>query len=185
MATLETDRLLLREFDVADASFALELLNEPAFIENIGDRGVRTLEDATLWIENGPLVNYARLGFGHYVMVAKATGQPVGICGLRTRVGLEDPDLGYAVMQRYRGHGYATEAARAVVEFSRAVLNLPRLTAICSPANRASVAVLEKLGFTFEQQMRLPGENHDVLVFALVLAESTNAVARQSHPAGR
>ena len=172
MTMLETERLLLREFQAADAPFALELLNEPAFIQNIGDRGVRTLEDAARWIDNGPRANYAHLGFGHYVMIAKASGVPVGMCGLRTRAGLSDPDLGYAVSQRQWGHGYATEAARAVVEFSHRVLKLPRVSAICSPGNRTSVAVLEKLGFVFVEQMRLPGEDHDVLVYMLVFPQS-------------
>jgi RimJ/RimL family protein N-acetyltransferase len=173
---METDRLLLRHFETGDAAFALELLNEPAFIANIGDRGVRSLEDAVQWIENGPLANYARLGFGHYVIVLKATAEPIGMCGLRTRDGLDDPDLGYALLQRHWSRGYAGEAARAVVAYSRTALQLPRLTAICSPGNAQSVAVLEKLGFVFCDQRRLPNENHDVLVFTLeVLKEKSHA----------
>jgi RimJ/RimL family protein N-acetyltransferase len=164
---LETDRLILRQFENGDAAFALELLNEPAFLANIGDRGVRTVEDAVRWIENGPRANYTRLGFGHYVVVLKDTGEAIGMCGLRTRDGLDDPDLGYALLQRHWSRGYAAEAARAVVEYSRAALQLPRLTAICSPDNTSSVAVLEKLGFVFCNQRRLPNENHDVLVFVL------------------
>ncbi|HEY0306119.1 MAG TPA: GNAT family N-acetyltransferase [Longimicrobiales bacterium] len=163
---IETDRLLLREFRPSDGAFALALLNEPAFLQFIGDRGVRTIDDAARWIETGPRANYARLGFGHYVVTLKQTDEPIGICGLRTREGLNDPDLGYALLQKHWGHGYALEAARAVLQWCRTALKIPRVLAICSPANGPSIAMLEKLDFTYQQRMRLPNENHDVLLYA-------------------
>ena len=163
---IETDRLLLREFRPSDAAFALELLNEPAFLQYIGDRGVRTIDDAARWIEAGPRANYARLGFGHYVVMLKQTDEPIGICGLRTRDGLNDPDLGYALLQKHWGHGYALEAARAVLQWCGAALGIARVMAICSPTNGPSIAMLEKLDFTYQRRMRLPNENHDVLLYA-------------------
>ena len=162
---IETERLRLREFDEGDAAFALALLNEPAFLENIGDRGVRTLADAERYIESGPRASYQRHGFGHYVVVLKATGVPIGICGLRTRAGLEHPDLGYALLHDYWGHGYALEAARAVLAHAIRELGLPCITAICSPGNKPSISVLARLHFVPAGRTRLPGENHDVLRF--------------------
>ena len=166
---IETSRLILREIEAGDAAFVVQLLNEPAFIQNIGDRGVRTPADALQWIENGPRANYTRLGFGHYAVVLKETAEPIGICGLRTRDGLEHPDLGYAVLKRHWGHGYAVEAARAMLDYSRTNLGLRQLHAICAPANRASITVLEKLGFRFHTTTRLPAEDHDVMVYGLDL----------------
>ena len=166
---IETARLTLREMDDADAAFVLQLLNEPAFIQNIGDRGVRTEDDAMRWITTGPRSNYERLGFGHYAVVLKETGEAIGMCGLRTRAGLEHPDLGYAILERHWGHGYAVEAARAVLDYTRTTLGLRHVLAICAPANRASIVVLEKLGFEFHTTTRLPGEDHDVMVYALDL----------------
>lgn len=167
---METERLSLREIRIDDAAFVLELLNEPGFIENIGDRGVRTLDDAVRYIRNGPLTSYARLGFGHYLVELKESGTPIGMCGLRSRDGLPDPDLGYAYLHSHWGRGYASEAAHAVLAFARNVLRLPRVLAICSPTNTASEAVLKKVGFQFEKQIRLSGDDHDVQLFALEIA---------------
>jgi RimJ/RimL family protein N-acetyltransferase len=167
MPVIETRRLVLREFELADAAFAFELLNEPAFLQNIGDRGVRSIADAIHYIQNGPRASYAALGFGHYVVELKATGEAVGMCGLRTREGLDDPDLGYAFLERHRSRGYASEAARAVLEFSRTILRIPRITAICAAENAPSIAILGKLGFAAEGRTRLPGESADVLLLAL------------------
>ena len=165
MPLIETERLVLRELTAADTGFVLELLNESDFIRYIGDRGVRTLEDAARWIEAGPRANYTRLGFGHYAIELKSGGEAVGICGFRTRDGLDIPDLGYALLARYRASGYATEAARAALQYAARTLRLPRVAAICAPDNLASQAVLEKLGFAYDRTVRLPGEDHDVLVY--------------------
>jgi [ribosomal protein S5]-alanine N-acetyltransferase len=165
MALIETERLCLREIEIADAAFTLELLNEPGFLQNVGDRGLRTIDDAVRYIENGPRANYARYGFGHYVVELKESGEAIGLCGLRTRPGLEDPDLGYAVLQRHWAHGYASEAARAVLDYSRR-LGLVRVLAICAPANTPSITILEKLGFRFQYEVILPGETNHVRVYA-------------------
>ncbi len=177
MPLIETERLQLREMIADDAAFALELLNEPAFLHNIGDRGVRTLEDALHYIETGPRANYARHGFGHYVVVLKDSGDAVGICGLRTRDGLEEPDLGYALLQRHWSRGYACEAAKGVLEYSRR-LGLTQVLAICAPTNMPSIKLLEKLGFWFQYEVVLPGENHEVRVYAW---KRTLEMVRDSH----
>ena len=172
MSLIETDRLVMREFVPGDASFALALLNEPAFLENIGDRGVRTLADAEKFINTGPRANYARLGFGHYVIELKMTRESIGMCGLRTRPGLGHPDLGYALLHEYWGRGYAHEAARAMLDHARDTLQLPIVLAICSPANTSSIGLLDKLGFAAAGRTRLPGEDHDVLVFEWLARQS-------------
>lgn len=163
---LDTPRLALREMVAADAPFILELLTDPAFLECIGDRGVRTLEDAGRYIETGPRASYARLGFGLWVVTARVDGAPVGICGLLKRDTLPDVDVGYAFLPAYRGLGYAAEAARACCEYAFAQRGLPRVLAIVSPGNAASIRVLEKIGFRHEGRRRLAPQDAEVEVYA-------------------
>ncbi|RAK52010.1 GNAT family N-acetyltransferase [Phenylobacterium deserti] len=160
---LRTQRLLLRELTEADAPFMLELLNQPGFLKNIGDRGVRTLDDARVHI-GVQRSRYAQLGYGLWA-AALSSGELIGLCGLVRRNGLEHPDLGYAFLARHEGQGYATEAAAAVVSHVRRNLGIGALAAITSPENAASIAVLEKLGFRFVGLKRLPGEDKDVRYF--------------------
>lgn len=155
MKTFETERLHLRPLQVSDAEFILELLNEPAFIQNIGDRGVRTLEDARKYIENGPLASYESLGFGLYLVALRETGVPIGMCGLLKRDHLEHVDLGYAFFERCWGKGYALESARAVRDFAREGLGLTHLAAVVNPDNYKSIHVLEKLGMKFVRMVQL------------------------------
>jgi RimJ/RimL family protein N-acetyltransferase len=155
MIVLETDRLVLRRMTVDDAPFMLRLLNDSAFIEYIGDKGVRTLEDARQHILTGPIDMYARLGHGLF-LVQLHGGLPIGICGLIKRDTLEDVDLGYAFMPDYRGQGYALEAAAGVMAYARSSLKLQRVVAIVSKHNHASSGLLLKIGFEFERVLILP-----------------------------
>ena len=139
---IKTARLELRELNIEDAEFILELLNEAGFIRFIGDKGVRTAADARDYIRQGPMDSYARNGFGLYA--ACLQGTPIGICGLVKREGLEEPDVGFAFLSRYWSKGYAAECAAAVLAHAREVLNLGRIVAITSPDNWSSIAVLEK-----------------------------------------
>jgi [ribosomal protein S5]-alanine N-acetyltransferase len=162
---LETERLILRRLTVDDAEFILELLNEPAFIRNIGDRGVRNADDARLYILNGPMASYARFGFGLFAVELKEIGEPVGICGLLKRDSLEDVDIGFAFLARFRAKGFATESAAAVMEYGRSTLGLQRIVAITSPDNEGSIRVLGKIGLRFEKMIRMPGSTDDTRLF--------------------
>jgi [ribosomal protein S5]-alanine N-acetyltransferase len=154
---LETERLSLREVEDGDAPFILDLLNSPGFLENIGDRGVRSLDEAKAFIEDRMRASYRDHGFGMWIAVQKRDGAPVGMAGLVKRDGLDVPDVGYAFIQRAWGQGYAQEAAAAVLAHARGPLGIPRLAAITTPENFASMAVLRKIGFTFQGMIRLPG----------------------------
>jgi RimJ/RimL family protein N-acetyltransferase len=164
MEIAETERLRLRTItlDDADVAFHLALLNDPAFIQNIGDRGVRTLEESRRYIADGPVAMQERCGHSMYVVELKDSGTPVGMCGLIKRETLVDVDIGYAFLPAYRGCGYAYESARATVEHARA-LGIARLAGITSPANIASNQLLAKLGLRFKCLMHLtpddPGTN--------------------------
>lgn len=166
---IETPRLALRRLSVDDAPFMLELLNEPSFIRNIGDRGVRTVEDAREYITLGPIASYERFGFGLYLVERKTPPALIGICGLLKRDELPEPDIGFAFLPAYWSQGYALEAAAAVRDHARDVLGLPRLLAIVNPSNASSLRLLERLGFSYESMTRLTGESHDVRLYARAL----------------
>jgi RimJ/RimL family protein N-acetyltransferase len=155
---LQTPRLLLRELTPADAPFTLRLLNEPSFISGIADRGVRTLEQAVRYLEQGPIASYARHGFGMWLVELAANGEAAGICGLVRREGLDDIDIGYAFVPEHCGRGLAREAARAVLEHARTALGLGRVVAIVNPGNQRSMHLLRSLGFALERSVRLGGE---------------------------
>ena len=154
---LTSERLTLSELTPADAAFILELVNEPDFIANIRDAGVRSEADAVGYIESGPRASYAQHGFGLWRIDERASGQPVGICGLLKRDWLDDPDIGYAVLERFRGRGYAVEAARAVMDWGRREKGLRRIVAITSPGNEASGAVLNRIGLARAGEVTAPG----------------------------
>ena len=166
MTVLETERLLLRQLSSEDAEFILELLNEPSFIRNIGDRGVRTLEDAKSYILNGPVASYAKNGFGLYLVELKETNESIGMCGLIKRETLADVDIGYAFLPRFWSKGYAVEAAQAAKEYAKRVIGLNRVVAIVDPTNDGSIRVLEKIGLKFEKMVRLSEDDIDLKLFA-------------------
>lgn len=165
MVVLETERLSLREVELADARFMLELLNSPGFLENIGDRGVRDEDQARAYIEERVLGSYRDHGFGMWLAVQKADGAPVGLAGLVRREGLETPDVGYAFIQKVWGRGYAQEAAAAVLAHAQGPMGIPKLAAITTPENFASMAVLRKIGFTYQGMIQLPGIDRESTYF--------------------
>lgn len=146
MKVLETERLTLRYLEMSDAEFILGLLNEPSFHRYIGDKGVRTLDDAREYIRSGPRASYEENGFGLYCTEITADHTPIGICGLVKRPQLDDPDVGFAFLPAFWSRGYATEAAAAVLRYGREDLEIERIVAITSPDNDASARVLVKIG---------------------------------------
>jgi RimJ/RimL family protein N-acetyltransferase len=163
---LKTERLVLRQLSAGDAPFILRLVNEPSWLENIGDKGVRTVADARRYIETGPVEMYGRLGFGLYQVRLTASDEPIGICGLLKRETLEDADLGFAFFPQYWGQGYAREAAAAVLSDARNRLGLARIVAITTRSNDASRRVLVKLGFELERSVRLEAGGEALLLYA-------------------
>lgn len=165
MKVLETDRLILRWLSPEDAEFILGLLNEPSWLRFIGDKGVRTVEDARAYILKGPVDMYSRLGFGLYLVELKESAFPIGMCGLIKRDTLEDVDIGFAFLPAYWGKGYAYEAAAAVMTYGEEVLGLNRIVAITSLDNDRSAKLLEKLGLRFEETLKLAPGSDEVKLF--------------------
>jgi RimJ/RimL family protein N-acetyltransferase len=163
---IETDRLRVRTLSVDDAEFILRLLNEPSFIQNIGDRGVRTLDDARAYILKGPIASYEKFGFGLWMVETKSEAASIGICGLLKRDVLEDVDIGYALLSEFWSQGYALESASAVMEYASEKLGLKRVVAVTNSDNESSIRLLEKMGFKYERMVRLSEDAPEIKLFA-------------------
>lgn len=168
MKVIETERLILRWAELEDAEFIFQLLNEPGWLQYIGDKGIRTLEDARNYISNGPRKMYEAAGFGLFVAERKDGCIPVGLCGLIKRDGLEDVDIGYAFLAEYHGKGYALEAAKATVEYTREK-GLTRLVAITTKDNFSSSKLLERIGMEHEGYVSLPNDSEELKLYAMEL----------------
>jgi len=162
---LETERLLLSRLTPNDAAFIFELVNEPSFIQNIGDRNVRSEDDAVRYIQQGPMASYDQHGFGLYRVALKQTAVPIGICGPLKRETLEHPDIGFAFLPRFWRQGYALESAAAVMNYARNQLHLTDIAAITTPDNERSIKLLEKLCFRFQGTRRLSENDPPIKLF--------------------
>jgi RimJ/RimL family protein N-acetyltransferase len=168
----QTERLLLREFCDADAPFIVRLLNEPSFIENIADRGVRTETQARAYLQAGPMASYVQHGFGLWAVQDAQTGTLMGMCGLIKRANLPEVDLGYALLPEFAGHGFAFEACQASMQAARD-FGLPRLLAIVNPDNGRSRQLLARLGFAFSHLQVLDETSPALCVYQYELKENT------------
>ena len=166
MTILETQRLTLREITTDDAEFLLKLLNEPSFIENIGDRNVRTINDACQYALNGPIASYKQHGFGLYLVELKENCVPIGICGLVKQESLPEADIGYALLPQYWRQGYALEATAAVKQYSFGELGHKRILAIVNRDNASSIRVLNKLGLKFTRMIRMTADAPEICLYS-------------------
>ncbi len=155
---LETNRLWLTEFTLEDAAFILRLLNEPSWLEFIGDRNVHTLEEARQYLLRGAIRSYSTYGFGPWRMTLKTTEETVGMCGLFKRDYLDDVDLGFALLPEHTGNGYAAEVAEATVRYAFHSLGLQRIKAFTTQKNFSSLKLLRKIGFRDDGVLHLDGE---------------------------
>jgi [ribosomal protein S5]-alanine N-acetyltransferase len=163
---LTTKRLTLRRLSPADAEFILELLNDAAFLRYIGDKAVRSIDDARRYILDGPVASYERNGFGLWLVELKDTGRAVGICGLLKRESLPDVDIGFAFLPPHRSQGYAFESASAVLDYGRTEFGLKRIVAITNPENAGSIRVLEKMGMRFERMIAISAGEPEIQLLA-------------------
>lgn len=169
MEPITTERLTLRPFTLSDAEFIVDQVNQPSFIQNIRDVGVRTLADAEKYLENGPIASYEKNGFGLLAVILNDTAQTIGMCGLIKRDELEDVDIGYAFLPAYWSRGYAVESAKAVLTHAKDRLGLKRVVAIVDPQNTGSIRVLEKIGMTFEKMVKLSEDDIDLKLLSINL----------------
>jgi RimJ/RimL family protein N-acetyltransferase len=164
-AVLTTSRLVLRHLSEDDAGFILGLLNQPSFLRFVGDKGVRTRDDARAYIRTGPRASYQQNGFGLYLVVSRESEEPMGICGLVRRDWLDAPDLGFSLLPAYWSRGYAFEAAGAVLRQSESEHELRRVLAITNPENASSIRLLGRLGFAEWKRVRTPDGREELSLF--------------------
>ena len=162
---LETERLNLRRVTVEDADLMLAIWTDPDFVRHVGDRGILTIDQARDAVRSGPLRLYADYGYGPYVLVQKSDGARAGICGLFRREHLEHPDIGFALLPEYCGRGLASEAAVAVLAHAHDDLDLDVITAIVSPENASSIALIRKLGLGFSGMITMPGDEEEICLY--------------------
>jgi len=162
----ETTRLRIRHFTLEDAEFILRLLNEPTFIQNIVDKGVRTLDAARAYLRDGPVASYERHGFGLNCVELRDSRVPIGMCGLIKRDSLEDPDIGYALLPEHCSKGYATEAAMAVMATAGGEFGMKRVVAVTNTENERSIRLLERMGFRYERMIALHDGEPEIKLYA-------------------
>jgi len=169
---LETARLSLRRLTLDDAPFVVALYNEPSFIENIGDRGVRNVDDAQRFLREGPMAMYAHQGFGLWHVSRRVDGVAIGMCGLLKRDSLPDVDIGYAFFPSFWGQGYAFEAVSATLAHAARAFGLQRVVAVVAQGNKGSIRVLEKAGMNFERLHAMEANEPEVCLYACDLSDA-------------
>jgi len=162
---LETERLVLRQFELTDAKFIVELVNTPGWLEFIGDRNIRTEEAAIHYLQYGPMKSYKDNGFG-LCLVELKEGTSIGMCGILKRDTLENPDIGFSFLPEFMGKGYAFEIADAVINYAKNSLKLKTIFAITVPTNKRSIQLLEKIGLKFSKTIYTPVDNEELMLFS-------------------
>lgn len=164
MTVIQTERLVLQKATFDDAEFIYQLLNDPSFIDNIADKGIKTLDDAKNYIQKSLIDSYDNNGFGLYITRLKSDNTPIGLCGLVKRDELAWPDVGYALLPQFAGQGYASEGAKASLDYGFNVLGVEKIVAITSENNIGSIKVLEKIGLKREKVINI--YNDECLLFS-------------------
>lgn len=165
---IETERLFLREFILEDSAFIVELLNTDGWLKYIGDRNVRTRQAAEAYLRTGPLQSYQKNGFGLSLVALKDNNTPIGMCGLIRRDYLDHPDIGFAFLPQYAGKGYAYEVAKKTIEYGLKQHHLNKILAITLPTNHSSIALLEKIGLTFERIISETASSEELLLYGIM-----------------
>jgi [ribosomal protein S5]-alanine N-acetyltransferase len=164
MIILETERLILRTFNLDDAGFYFQLWKQASWIQYIGDKKFRNVYDARESLLNGPMKMYADKGFSLYMMTLK-DHTPIGMCGLIKRDTLDDVDIGYGLLSGYEGKGYTLEAAKAIMTYAKQEMKLKRVVAITTTDNKKSISLLEKIGMRYEKMVKAPNDDGQLMLY--------------------
>ena len=163
----ETNRLIISKIRLDDAAFFLELVNIPNFIKYIGDRNLKTVEDAKTYLKNGTLKSDDDFGFGFYKLLLKEeNNKAIGTCGLVKREQLDNVDIGFAMLPEYEGKGFGYESCIAVLKLAKEQFKLNKVLAITLPTNNNSIKLLEKIGLSYEKRVKPFEDDEELLLFA-------------------
>jgi RimJ/RimL family protein N-acetyltransferase len=167
MIIAETKRLIISKFTTEDAPFYLKLVNTPHWIQYIGDRNIKTLDQAINALKEGNIKSYKDNGFGFYKLLLKDNKlKPIGTCGLIKRNTLDDVDIGFAMLPEYERKGFGYEASLEIIKLAKHKFNLKRIVAITLPNNKGSIALLGKLGLNYEKTVFPFDADEELLLFA-------------------
>lgn len=144
---IETPRLVMKEFHLADAPFFFALNNDWEVMKYTGDVAFENLQGAENLIKG--YTHYQTYGYGRWTVLLKETGAPIGWCGLKNHPEEGYVDLGYRFEHKYWGRGYTTEAAKACLEYGYNQLDMNLIVGRTAAANVGSIRVLEKVGMIF------------------------------------
>ena len=161
---LTTERLILREYTLDDTQFVIQLLNTEGWLAFIGDKNVRTEEEAKIYLLNGPIKSYAENGYGLSLVATKDGLTPIGMCGLIKRDNLDCPDIGFAFLPEFMGKGYAFEIADAIITYAKDTLKLPRVYGITMPENEHSKRLLQKIGLSYQKMYSFPNQEEKLML---------------------
>lgn len=162
MKNYETERLILKPAALEDADFFLKLYNLPSFIKFIGDKNLRTKEDAEKYITNRFLPQIDKLGFGNYVVIHKELNEKIGAVGVFIREGIDVPDIGFSFFPDFEGKGYAYESAVNLMEIVKTEFGVEKLSAMTSDENISSQKLIERLGLQFKKYVIFPDDNEEL-----------------------
>ena len=166
MIITETNRLIISKISIEDAPFFLKLVNTPHWIKYIGDRNLKTIQDAENYLTNGILKSYKEFGFGFYLLQNKSDSEPIGICGLVKRDPLDEVDFGFALLPEFEAQGFGFEASIAILKIAEDIFKIKKILAITLPINSNSIKLLDKLGFNYEKRVKLYEDDEELLLFA-------------------
>lgn len=162
---LETDRLKLREFNLGDTDFIIQLLNSPGWLYFIGDKNVKTEQQAIAYLENGPMKSYSENGYGLSLIEKRDDNKAIGMCGIINRDNLDNPDIGFAFLPEFNGNGFAYEIANATINYAKDTLNIAKIEAITTADNIKSIRLIEKIGLHFIKTFCFPDSKEELLLY--------------------
>lgn len=164
---ITTERLELKPVSIDDAPFFLSLYNSPSFSEFIGDRNLKSVEDAENYIRNRFFPQIEKLGYGNYLITRKEDGEKIGAVGIFEREGLDVQDIGFSFLEEFQGKGYGYEAASKLLETAFADFGCSKISAITSKQNIASQTLIEKLGLKYLKTVQLPEDTEELLYYEI------------------
>ena len=165
MKTYETERLIIKPTNTEDTEFIFEIMNTPKYHKYIGDRNIKSIEDAENYIKNRMLLQYEKVGFGNFTIILKSDDSKIGFCGIYVRPSLETPDIGFAFFEEYEGKGYAFEAASELKKLAKTEFGLQKLSGITVEYNHSSRKLLEKLGLKFQKKFFMEGDPEELMYY--------------------
>jgi len=167
--SFETERLILKPTSESDSRLIFELLNTPKWLKYIGDRNIKTVDDAKDYIKKKMIPQLERLGYSNYTLIRKQDNQKIGTCGLYDREGLNGIDIGFAFLPEYEKKGFAFESSNKLKEIAFSEFDLKIISAITTKDNISSQKLLEKLGLKFTKTTKIPNDDKELLLYKIEL----------------